>query len=119
MTFYDSHGEPIAYLYNDEIHIYLFSGEPVAYLHDNSVYGYNGHQFGWFENGWIRDLNGYCVFFTENASGSGPAKPAKYAKPAKSARYAKPAKCARQAKRAKAAKSLSWSALSGEQFFNQ
>lgn len=118
MTFYDLHGKPIAYLY-DDIHIYLFSGQPVAYLHDNAVYGFNGHQFGWFENGWIRDLNGYCVFFTENASGSGPVKPVKHVKPAKNARYAKTAKYARHAKRAKAAKMLSWSNLSGEHFFNQ
>ncbi len=119
MTFYDSHGNPTAYLYDDGVHIYLFNGKPVAYLHDNAVYGYNGRQYGWFENGWIRDLNGYCVFFTESASGSGPAKPAKHAKPAKSARHARPAKSARHAKHAKAAKSLSWSKLSVAQFFNQ
>lgn len=110
MTFYDSHGNPSAYLYDDGEHIYLFNGKPVAYLHENTVYGYNGHQYGWFENGWIIDLNGYCVFFTESASGSGPVKPAKHVKPVKSVRHAK---------YAKAAKSLLWSKLSGEQFFNQ
>lgn len=50
------------------------------------------------------------MFFTESASGSGPVKPAKHVKPAKSVRHAK---------YAKAAKSLLWSKLSGEQFFNQ
>lgn len=119
MTFYDSHGKPVAYLYDDGEHIYLFNGRPVAYLYDNAVYGFNGHHLGWFEDGWVRDLQGKCVFFTEDATGSGPAKPAKYAKPAKGARHARPAKCAKNAKRAKAAKSLSWSSLSGEVFFEQ
>lgn len=31
MTFYDSHGNPTAYLYDDGVHIYLFNGKPVAY----------------------------------------------------------------------------------------
>lgn len=119
MTFYNSHGIPIAYLHDDNECIYLFNGKPVAYLHDNAVYGFNGHHFGWFEDGWIRDLHGKCAFFTENTTGSGPAKPAKHAKSAKGARSARPAKSARSAKRAKAAKSLSWSNLSGESFFEQ
>lgn len=118
MTFYDFRGEAVAYLY-DDIHIYLFSGEPVAYLHDDAIYGYNGHQLGWFEEGWIRDLGGRCVFFTENTNGSGPVKPVKHVKPVKSVRYVKPVKSARCAKYAKAVKSLSWSSMSGRAFFIQ
>ena len=118
MTFYNSHGKPIAYL-ADEQHIFLFNGRPVAYLYDNKVYGFNGHHFGWFEDGWIRDKRCRGVVFTEDASGSGPAKPAKYARPAKCAKYAKPAKCAKYAACARPAKSSSWSELSGEQFFEQ
>lgn len=119
MTFYDLHGKPIAYLDGDHLHIYLFNGKPTAYLYNNAVYGYNGHQFGWFEKGWIRDLNGHYVFFTENANDSGPAKPAKSAKPSKRAKWAKPAKCAKHARAAKSPKDISWSKLSGEQFFAQ
>lgn len=119
MTFYDSHGKAVAYLDNDGKHIFLYSGKPVAYLHDDAVYGFNGRHLGWFQNGWIRDLRGYCVFFTEDATGSGPAKPAKNARPAKSAKYAKPAKNAKYAKHAKTVNSVSWSTLSGEAFFNQ
>jgi len=118
MTFYDSCGKPISYS-DDEECIYLFTGQPVAYFYDDTIYGFNGRHFGWFENGWIRDLHGYCAFYTEDASGSGPAKPARYAKPAKSAKNVKPAKCARNAKNARAAKCLTWSVLSGVQFFQQ
>ena len=65
MVFYDNYGRPTAYT-EDDIHIYLFTGEPVAYIDRDAVYGYNGRQFGWFQNGWIRDLNGCCVFFSES-----------------------------------------------------
>lgn len=116
MVFYDCHGQPTAYTENG-IDIYLFTGEPVAYLDRDAVYGFNGRHLGWFDNGWMRDLNGGCVFFTEDASGSGPAKPAKYACPAKYAKYAKPAKYAREARYARAANSIGWSRLSGRQFF--
>jgi hypothetical protein len=117
MVFYNQYGQPVAYT-EDGIHIFLFTGEPAAYFSQDAIYGFNGKQLGWFHNGWIRDLNGQCVFFSENASG-GPAKPAKYACPAKYARYAMPAKAARQARFARAAFSPSWSALSGVQFFAQ
>lgn len=118
MTLYDSKGKAIAYSEDGES-IYLFTGEPVAYLVETAVYGFNGHHIGWFENGWMRDLHGCCVFFTEDASGSGPAKPAMHAKPAKYAKKANPAKYARHAKRCKTANKLSWSDLSGVIFFAQ
>ena len=103
MVFYDNRGRPTAYI-EDNVHIYLFTGEPVAYLDRDAAYGFNGHQFGWFENGWVRDLDGCCVFFTENATGPGPIKPVKHVK---------------RVRRIKAAKKMSWSQLSGEAFFAQ
>jgi hypothetical protein len=118
MVFYDNHGRPTAYT-EDGIHIYLFTGEPVAYLHTDTVYGYNGRQFGWYENGWICDLNGYCVFFTENASGSGPVKPVKHVCPVKHVKRVKPVKHVRAVKRIRPIKKLSWSQLSGVVFFAQ
>ena len=61
ITFYDSHGKPTAYTEDNE-HIYLFSGKPVAYIDGSSVYSYSGRHLGWFDEGWIRDNSGYCVF---------------------------------------------------------
>lgn len=115
MVFYDNHGHPTAYT-EDDIHIYLFTGEPVAYLHEDAVYGYNGRQFGWFQDGWIRDLNGNCVFFTENTTGSGPLK---QLKPLKSLKQLRPLKALREPKRLRPLNRLSWSQLSGKQFFVQ
>ena len=118
MVFYDNHGRPTAYT-EDDIHIYLFTGEPVAYLHEDTVYGYNGRQFGWFHDGWIRDLNGNCVFFTENATGSGPIKPVKHVCPVKCVKRVKPVKHIKRVRRIKAVKKLNWSQLSGVVFFAQ
>ena len=118
MTLYDRHGTPTAYSEEGE-HIYLFTGQPVAYFYDNTVYGFNGHQFGWFENGWIRDLHGKCVFFTDDARGSGPVKPVKKVKPVKSVKRVKPVKSVKQVRKVRPVTSLNWSELSGVQFFNQ
>lgn len=117
MTFYNKNGEPIAYAEDGE-HIYLFTGEPVAYFHGDAVYGFNGKHLGWFENGWIRDLHGLCVFYSGDASGSGPLKPVKNVKPVKSVKSVRPVKSVREVKSVKSVKSLSWSNLSGRHFFN-
>lgn len=109
MVFYDNHGEPTAYT-EDGVHIYLFSGEPVAYLDHDAIYGYNGRQFGWFDNGWMRDLNGDCVFFSEKATRSGPVKPVK---------HICPIKCIKEIRRVRAVNRLGWSQLSGIEFFKQ
>ena len=118
MVFYDNHGRPTAYT-EDDVHIYLFTGEPVAYLDGDAVYSFNGHQFGWFENGWIRDLQGYCVFFSENATGIGPARPVKRFCPVKRVKRVKPFKHVKAMRRTKAIKHSSWSQLSGVVFFEQ
>lgn len=118
MVFYDNHGGPAAYTEDGE-HIYLFTGEPVAYLDRDAVYGYNGRQFGWFDNGWIRDLNGDCVFFSENATGSGPMKPIKHICPIKCIKHIKPIKCIKEIRRVRTVNHLGWSKLSGFEFFKQ
>ena len=118
MVFYDCHGRPTAYA-EDGVHIYLFTGEPVAYLDGDAVFGYNGKHLGWLANGWVRDLNGYCVFYSENATGSGPVKPVMCMCPVKCVKHVRPVKCIKEVKRVRAVNSLSWSQLSGKQFFAQ
>jgi hypothetical protein len=115
IDFYSKTGEPIAHSEDGE-HIYLFSGTPVAYLAGDAVYTFSGEHIGWFEDGWIRDKQGGCVLFTADARG-GPVKPVKHVKTVKGVKNVKPVKGVKQAKSVKAVKSLSWSPLSGNQFF--
>lgn len=117
MTFYNCFGAATAYIEENDLTIYLFSGEPVAYIYNDTVYGFNGVHLGWIENGWIRDLSGCCVFFSETASGSGPVKPVKQVCPIKSVKQIMPIKSIRQIRHVKAVNQLSWSQLSGVSFF--
>ena len=70
---YDRTGAPTAY-FNDDI-IYALNGYPLGFLSNEYVYAFSGKQLGIFELGWVRDLWGFCVLFTENATGIGPLKP--------------------------------------------
>ena len=106
IDFYSKSGESVAYT-EDEQHIYLFSGRPVAFLSGDAVYSFSGKHIGWFEDGWIRDREGKAVFFMSDAYG-GPIKPVKRVKPVKGVK---------RVKSVKPIKALSWSDLSGEQFF--
>lgn len=117
IVFYNRTGRPIAYL-SDDKHIFTFDGRAVAYLDRDSVYSYPGAHLGWFAAGWIRDQNGDCVFFTKDARG-GPVKPVKGVKPVKSVKSVKPVKGVKQVRPVKPVRSLSWSDLSGPQFFGQ
>ncbi len=115
-TFYDATGNRIAYTDDSDVHIYLFPGEPVAYLDGGSVYSYSGRHLGWFASGWIRDRNGNCVFFTEDAEG-GPMKPMKKMTPTKAMKAMRPMKAMKEMRPIHPMDSSSWSELSGGQFF--
>lgn len=116
VTLYDGTGSPIAY-YEDGEHIFLFSGEAVAYLSNDAVYDYNGYQLGWFKDGWVRDLEGACVYFTDFATGSGPIKPVRKVRPVRHVKRVKPVKSVKHVKKVKPVNKLNWSTLSGIQFF--
>lgn len=115
---YSSSGEALAYVDDDGRSIYLFNGKPVAWLSGDRLYDYSGRYLGWKQAGWVYDRSGHPTFFTTEASG-GPAKPARRARPARGARSPRPARGAREAAPARPARSMSWSALSGVQFFHR
>jgi hypothetical protein len=116
LTFYDQSGRAVAYLHDDGDSIYLYRGTPVAYLVGDSVYGYSGAYLGWLRNGWIFDRSGGRVFFTKDASG-GPIRPVRKVRPIRGVRGVRPVKGIRQVRPIRPVRSLSWSALSGEAFF--
>ena len=108
LVFYDRSGKPICYRSEkDNETLYLFNGTPVAYIYDTSVYSFRGRHLGWFENGWVYDNNGYCVFFTQDAYG-GPAKPIKRVTPIKHATRIKPVKSIKAVRPIRPVKRLQW-----------
>lgn len=117
MIFYNNQGNPVAYC-EDEERIYLFSGQIVGYFYKDAIYAYNGYQLGWFGDGWVRDLKGNCVFFTDKSHG-GMARPARSPIPARGARSPIPPRSPIEPMRARPALRLSWSELSNEKFFMQ
>ncbi len=112
---YDRHGAAIVHIENNVI--YTISGVPVAFLQHEYVYAYSGKQLGTYEDGWLRDLKGTCVFFSEHATGAGPVPPVPRVPPVPSVPRIPPVPPVPQIPRIKAIPSLSWSSVEGNQFF--
>ena len=96
--------------------MFTFPGVPVGYLSNGSVYSFSGAHLGWFENRLVRDGSGSVALFTDDASG-GPLKPLKQLKPLKGLKQLKPLKGLKVLAPLKPLNTVSWSNLSGVQFF--
>lgn len=68
IIFFDQQNKATAYC-DDWENIYLFSGRPVAYVFRDMIYTFSGKHIGWFDNGWIRDMYGYCVLASNFSGG--------------------------------------------------
>lgn len=74
ITLFNSNGEPIAYIDADnaDLTIYLWNGTPVAYLDPTgdafNIYGFNGKHLGWYQDGIVRDHEGYEAGFKKGAT---------------------------------------------------
>jgi hypothetical protein len=115
-TFYDRHGSAIAYS-DDDVHVFLFDGEPVAYLEDDAMYSYPGELMGWFEDGWLRDKDGRCVAFSEQAQG-GPPHSVNERRPYPALKQALPLQQRRDPRALRPIHSNAWSALTATDFFS-
>jgi hypothetical protein len=116
MTLFDRVGQPVAYLEGKD-DIFLFKGTAAGYINMGAVYNYQGEHLGWFENGWVRDTKGRCVFFTNNVTKEGPLLPTKHVEPVKGLKQVKPMKSAKRPLHPKIMSSFLWSDESGEKFF--
>jgi hypothetical protein len=116
VTFYDRSGKAVAYS-EDGQHVHLFSGEPVAYLDAQAVYSYRGELMGWFEDGWLRDKDGRCIAYSEQATG-GPPQPEKARRPAQSVRQLAPVQQRQDPRSLRPIHSNAWSSQTAEEFFS-
>lgn len=115
--FYNKTGSLIAYT-EDNCHVFRFTGEPLAYINEDSVYTYEGKHLGFYQDGWIRDNDGMCVFFTKEAKG-GPPRAMQEISPVKSPKSKIPTKKPRNHCLKKLEIKQVWSELSSINFFEQ
>ena len=120
LVFSDSRGQVVALKDDDDDVVFLWSGRPIAIVDDESVsvYGFDGRHLGWFVEGWIRDHDGACVYYTDHATG-GPVRPARRTRPKRGARKARPRRRARPAPPPRHPNQRIWSSLAvGGAFFD-
>ncbi len=115
--FYNKTGSLIAYT-EDNCHVFRFTGEPLAYVNEDSVYTYEGKHLGFYQDGWIRDNDGLCVFFTKEAK-VGPPRAMQDIGPVISPRLKIPTTKPREDRPKKPELKQVWSDLSSIKFFNQ
>lgn len=111
----DYRGSAIAHIENDVV--FLISGKPVAFLQREYVYAYSGVQIGTYEDGRMRDIQGSCVFYSEQASGFGPLPPIHQIPPIPAVTAIPPIPSIPQVPCIKAIPTMSWSTLSGQKYF--
>lgn len=112
-TLYDIYGNPIAYLdSSDGNTIYLWNGVPVDYVDfNNAIYGFNGSHIGWYDQGYVRDLNGYIV-----GSNLQRARTLTKMAPLKSIKHLKPLKSIKEIARLKPLYKMAYSSIPLPQF---
>ncbi len=67
-SLFDQDGKAVAYLAADRETIYLWDGRAAAYLVGPRVFGVNGRQLGWFDNGTFFDIYGLRAGFLKSKS---------------------------------------------------
>lgn len=89
-TLYNQHGKPVAYIAEDGETVYSWDGRALAYIWEDKVFGWNGRQLGWYDNGTIFDIFGMRSGFIRKKSPiptqTEPMKPVKGMKPVKTPR---------------------------------
>lgn len=73
-TFFDKDGNPSWYIDKDKASVFSLEGHPIGYLYQDTLFSHKGEHIGFFKDGWIIDLEGRYLLFTE-VSVNGPIKP--------------------------------------------
>jgi len=115
-TFWDSHGNAVAYLDDDRESVYLEDGTPVAWISGQVIYSYNGKLLGWIEEGWVFGPDGKCVLFTERAQ-PGAIRPFRHPPGARDDQQHRPSRRVPESPRKRPERLHVWSATTPRNFF--
>lgn len=106
---YDSGGSVHAWL--DEDVVRNLGGSVVALVMDGDrIVDTSGRNAGWFEDGWLEDVDGHALGFLSDA-GPGPAMPMKGLTPLRPLRGLRPLRPVRPVKPIEPVRSRSWARL--------
>lgn len=117
IEFFARTGRVVCYA-TDDLHIYTWAGGPVAYIAQDKVYAYSGRLLGWFDGGWLYDRQNRPALFSAGSSG-GPVRPVRQVKPVRGVRGVRPVKGVRAVAHVRGVKSLSWSDVADDAYFDQ
>ncbi len=112
MDFHDRNGRATHYINPNGV-LYSWGGQALGKLHGENLYNNSGKQIGRVKDGWLRDLSGGAVAFTNGAKG-GPIPPIKQIPSIKSIPSIPPIPAIPAIPRIPAIPSLGWSGYSIE-----
>jgi hypothetical protein len=116
IIFYDRNGHAVVYLFRREI-FYSFQGQPLGYVdRTGAIYWWDGRYLGFWQEGWIRDAQGFCLAFQRDAVG-GADKPRCGPRPEWGGREPVPARAKTEPAPERAMKIANWSELTVKTFF--
>ena len=110
-TIFDSNGEPSLILHENG-RLVSFNGQNIGFCDEDSVYDYGGGHRGWFENGVLRDHDGYCIGFLRGARDtSSPVFPVPQVPPVPEIPQIEPIRPVKEIKPIKPVKQMVWSSF--------
>jgi hypothetical protein len=112
MDFHDRNGRATHYIDPNGV-LYSWAGRALGKLYDEDLYNNSGTQIGRVKDGWLRDLSGGAVAFTDGAKG-GPVPPIKQIQSIKGVPSIPPIPAIPSIPRIPAIPSLGWSNYSIE-----
>lgn len=113
MDFYDQTGRASHYIGQNGT-FYSWEGVPIGIVRDENLFDNRGRQIGRIYQGYLRDLSGNAVLFSDGASG-GPLPPIKKIPPIKSIPRIPPIPAIPSIPRIPAIPTFNWSSSSIEQ----
>ena len=114
---FDRKGHAVAHIQKQVI--FSIKGKALSFIRGNNIFSYSGKQIGTIDKGWVRDLQGNCVFYAKDHRGAGPIPPIPEIPPIPYIPEIPPIPPIPEIPHIRAIPSFNWSSLSTEGFFNQ